>query len=119
MKNHLEKKVSELGGELARVATVHRVKDLIGLLDQILPERRVRLFAIPRATTRAVEMGLERDESFEPFTGEFVAASDWDVMTRRGARTGLLFRARLAFQFASVHERASPPRRLTQIYREQ
>ena len=49
MEDDLEQQVAELPGELRGRAGLERVVDLVGLLEEVLAERRVGLLAVPRA----------------------------------------------------------------------
>jgi len=52
VKHALKQNVAEFTGERSQVAAVDRVEGLVGFLEQVRPQRRVRLFAIPWAAAR-------------------------------------------------------------------
>ena len=45
---------------------VDRLERLVRLLEQVRPQRRVRLLAVPRAPSRGAQAGHDRDEVLEP-----------------------------------------------------
>ena len=49
VEDDLEEEVAELLGERRRRARAERVVDLVGLLEEVVPERLVGLLAVPRA----------------------------------------------------------------------
>ena len=49
VKKHLQQHISEFLAQLVGVAAVHRVEQLVGLLQQVAAQRVVRLLALPRA----------------------------------------------------------------------
>ena len=53
VKHDLEQQVAELVLELAEVAALDRVGDLVRLLDRVRRDRRERLLEVPRATALA------------------------------------------------------------------
>ena len=52
VEDDLEQQVAELLGQLRRRPGLERVVDLVGLLEQVLAQRRVGLLAVPRAAVR-------------------------------------------------------------------
>ena len=49
MDGDLEQEIAELVAQTVEIAGVERLERLIGLLEQMRPQARVRLFLIPRA----------------------------------------------------------------------
>jgi hypothetical protein len=52
---YLEEKIAELVAEARRVPGIERGERLVRLLEQVWPERRVRLLAVPRAAVRSAK----------------------------------------------------------------
>ena len=61
----LKKEVAEFFCEFSVVGGVERVEDFVGFLDEVGPQRGVRLFAIPRAAARGAEASHDGDKLFE------------------------------------------------------
>src|SRR5204863_7621328 len=59
--------VPELRGKLWRRARFQRVIHLVGLLEEVLAQRCVRLLAVPRTAIRAAQAG--RDSGHRPGAG--------------------------------------------------
>ena len=57
VEHDLQQQIAELGAQLAVVARVDRLDDLVRLLDQIRLDRVVRLLAVPRAAARTRAAG--------------------------------------------------------------
>jgi hypothetical protein len=55
MEQDLEQQIPKLLGVACRIFGVNGVKDLVGLLDKVLPESIEGLFAIPRASVPSAE----------------------------------------------------------------
>jgi hypothetical protein len=55
MEHDLQQQVSELVLQALGVAGVDRLEGLVGLLEQVLSERLMRLLGVPGATARASE----------------------------------------------------------------
>ena len=68
VEDHLEQQVAELAGQLRRRAALERVVDLVRLLEEVVPQRGVRLLPVPRAAVRLPEAG--RDPGHPPRRGE-------------------------------------------------
>ncbi len=66
VKHDLEQKIAHLFGEFVVVAALERVQNFIGLFNQIGPERRVGLLAIPRAAVRSAKTRLQSHQFLEP-----------------------------------------------------
>src|SRR5262249_11030949 len=82
--DHLEEDVAELVAERRRVAAVDGVQHLVGLLDEIRTEGRVRLLAVPRTTTRRPQPRHDVDETAEAREGLRVSHSRGLSASRRG-----------------------------------
>ena len=57
VEDHLEQQVAELAGELRGRAALERVVDLVRLLEEVVPQRVVRLLPVPRAAVGLPEAG--------------------------------------------------------------
>ena len=68
VQHDLEQQVAELAGELGRGPGLERVVDLVGLLEQVVPQRRVGLLAVPRAAVGLAE--AVADPGHRPRAGE-------------------------------------------------
>src|SRR5262249_13274996 len=55
MEDDLQEQIAELAAQLLRVVAIDRLGDLVGLLDDVLADRLVRLLAIPGAAARGTQ----------------------------------------------------------------
>ena len=97
VQDDLQPEVPQLAGQLERGARLERVVDLVGLLEQVLAQRRMRLLAIPRAAvglaqpsrdpghrprTRHGELGGDRAEVDRGCEGRVLERSDRSAIVR-------------------------------------
>jgi hypothetical protein len=67
VEDDLQQEVAELGAELAIVAGVDRLGDLVGLLDRLRLDRRVRLLAVPGAAAGTAQAVHDAHQLLECF----------------------------------------------------
>ena len=82
VEDHLEQEVAELLGEGRRGAGAERVVDLVGLLEEVVPERLVGLLAVPRAAVRQAQP--VRDPGHRPGARDRQLAGDRAEVERAG-----------------------------------
>ena len=81
VEDDLEEQVAELLGEGRRRAAAERVVDLVGLLEEVVPERLVGLLAVPRAAVRQAQ--AVRDPGHRPRARDGHLAGDRRQVERR------------------------------------
>src|SRR2546425_10868656 len=69
MKDYLEQQIAHLFGKLGVVSAFQSFQNFVGLFDEVGSQRLMRLLAIPRASARRAQSGLNTNELFEPLTG--------------------------------------------------
>ena len=66
MKSHLEEKIAQLFDEFLVVATFESVQHLVGLFDEIRPQRVMGLLAVPWTAAGIAQTLLNRNELLKP-----------------------------------------------------
>src|SRR5712675_1078629 len=69
MEYNLQQQVAHLVGEFRVVTALHGVQNFVGLFNQVRPQRRMRLLAVPRTPVRRPQTRLQRHQPFEPLPG--------------------------------------------------
>src|SRR5258705_3560164 len=69
VKHNLQQQIAHLVGEFRVIAALHGVQDFVGLFNQVSPQRRMRLLAVPRTPVRRAQTRLQCHQPFEPLPG--------------------------------------------------
>src|SRR5712692_4561083 len=66
MKNYLEQQIAHFLGKLGVVSAFQSFQNFVGFFDEVGSQRLMGLLAIPRASPRRAQSGLNSNELFKP-----------------------------------------------------